>query len=72
MPKGTPVNDVMEVAAYRHRWVLEYRRLCDVEGRRLPFERVRVASLESVARGEQLTDERIAKQVRTLTGLVES
>lgn len=61
--------DVMEIAAYRHRWVLEYRRLCDVEGRRLPFEGVRVASLESAERGEQLTDEQIAERVRlTLVG----
>lgn len=60
--------DVLDQAAYRHRWVLEYRRLCDAEGRRLPFERVRVESLESAQRGEELTDEQIAERVRVAVG----
>lgn len=59
------MSDVLAAAAYRHRWVLEYRRLCDEAGRRLPFERVRVESLESAQRGEQLTDAEIAERVRS-------
>lgn len=62
-------GDVMAVAAHRHRWVMEYRRLCDSEGRRLPFERVRTESFESAKRGEELTDEQIAERVRAAVGL---
>jgi hypothetical protein len=56
--------DVLVIAAHRHRWVLEYRRQCDAAGRRLPFERVRVESLASAEREEQLTDEQIVERVR--------
>lgn len=58
----------MEQAAYRHRWVLAWRELVAREPERAGrFEPVRVASLESYARGERLTDAQIAERVEQLT-----
>lgn len=59
-------GDVMECAAYRHRWVLAYRAL--VAGGEQPrFEPVRVASWDSWQKDERLTDEQIAARVEELT-----
>ena len=60
-------GDVMECAAYRHRWVLAYRAREETLGHRPPFEPVRVASLESWQSGVLLTDEEIADRVEELT-----
>ena len=57
----------MECAAYRHRWVLAYRKLCGVADVRLRFEPVRVASWDSWQKEECLTDEQIAARVEELT-----
>lgn len=61
-------HPVMVQAAYRHRWVEAWRDLISREpDRRGRFEPVRVASLESFAQGEQLSDEQIVARVEELT-----
>lgn len=60
-------GDVMECAAYRHRWVLAYWGRCGQLGRRPEFEPVRVASWESWQSGALLTDEEITARVEELT-----
>lgn len=61
-------SGVMVQAAYRHRWVLAWRDLIFREpDRSSRFERVRLASLDSFERGEQLDDAEIAARVDELT-----
>jgi hypothetical protein len=60
-------GDVMECAAYRHRWVLAYRDRTEKLGHRPKFEPVRVASWESWQSGVLLTDEEIAARIEELT-----
>lgn len=60
--------DVMHEAAYRHRWVIAWRDLTAKDPSRVGrFEPVRLASLDSYASGETLTDQQIAHRVRKLT-----